>query len=154
MNETTAAQTTTAHAPTEAGQSGDQPIFSLLGAAHALEARVEAALERAGLSFPKFGVLSALVEAGEPLALSELASRLSCVRSNMTQLVDRLEADGLVQRVSCASDRRLVKAEITYAGRERHRAGAEEVAALEADFLSRVPAADRAALKRLLTALG
>ena len=30
----------------------------------------------------------------EPLPLSQLAERCSCVRSNITQLVDRLEADG------------------------------------------------------------
>jgi DNA-binding MarR family transcriptional regulator len=132
----------------------DRSIFSLLGAAHALEAKLEAALERAQLSGPKFGLLSALVEAGRPLSLSELALRLSCVRSNMTQLVDRLEADGLVRRVTCASDRRLVKAEISDAGRERQAAGALEVARLHEEFAARVGADDRAAMERLLSALG
>lgn len=145
----------TAHAPATATtqRAGDQPIFSLLGAAHALEAKVEAALERAGLSWPKYGVLSTLVEAGKPLSLSDLAAKLSCVRSNMTQLVDRLEAEGLVQRVSCASDRRLVKAEITEVGRERHQAGADEVARLQSEFVARVAPEDRAALERLLSAI-
>src|SRR4051794_38292484 len=86
------------------GLTADTTIFSLLEAAHALEARVEAALDKAELSSPKFSVLNALVSAGEPLSLSELASRLSCVRSNMTQLVDRLESEGLVRRVSDAAD--------------------------------------------------
>ena len=128
----------------------DQSIFALLGAAHALEAKLEAALDRAQLSGPKYAVLSALVDAATPLSLSELASKLSCVRSHMTQLVDRLEADGLVQRVSCPGDRRLVKAEITYAGRERHRAGVEEVAKLHQEFAARVRTDDSDALVRLL----
>lgn len=131
----------------------DQSIFVLLGAAHALEARVEDALDRAGLSGPKYALLNELVRAGEPLSLSQLATRLSCVRSNMTQLVDRLESDGFVQRVHCPDDRRSVKAEITYAGRERQRAGAEEIARLHAEFASKVREEDRAAIGRLLTAL-
>jgi DNA-binding MarR family transcriptional regulator len=131
----------------------DRSIFALLEAAHALEAKVEDALERAGLSGPKYSVLSALVTAGEPLSLSDLATRLSCVRSNMTQLVDRLEGDGLVRRVNCPEDRRLVKAEITEEGRTRQSNGVKEIAALHRDFAARIRADDRAALERLLSAL-
>ena len=136
-----------------AGKAPDTTIFSLLHAAHALEDRVEAALQNAGLSTPKFSVLSALVAAGEPLSLSELASRLSCVRSNMTQLVDRLESEELVRRVDDPKDRRIVKASITEAGRERQEAGAERIEQLHQDFAASVKAEDRAALGRLLTVL-
>lgn len=132
----------------------DKSIFALLGAAHALEAKVEAALERAGLSSPKYSVLSALVASSRPLSLSELANELSCVRSNMTQLVDRLESDGLVRRVQCPNDRRLVHAEITEEGRARQSKGADEIAQLHRDFAAKVQADDRAALERLLLALG
>ena len=132
----------------------DRSIFTLLHAAHALEAKVEEALERAGLSGPKYAVVSALVAADKPLSLSELATQLSCVRSNMTQLVDRLEADGLVRRVHCPDDRRLVRAEITSEGRSRQANGAENVAALHRDFSAKVHADDRAALERLLGVLG
>ena len=134
-----------------AGKAPDTTIFSLLHAAHALEDRVEAALQNAGLSTPKFSVLSALVAAGEPLSLSELASRLSCVRSNMTQLVDRLESEELVRRVDDPKDRRIVKASITEAGRERQEAGAERIEQLHQDFAASVKEEDRAALGRLLT---
>jgi DNA-binding MarR family transcriptional regulator len=136
-----------------APEAADQSIFALLHAAHALEAKVEDALERAGLSGPKYSVLSALVDAGNPLSLSELANELSCVRSNMTQLVDRLESDGLVRRVHCPEDRRLVKAEITEEGRTRQANGATEISRLHRDFAARVRADDRAAFERLLTAL-
>jgi DNA-binding MarR family transcriptional regulator len=132
---------------------GERSIFDLIGAAHALEARVETALERAQLSGAKFALLSALVDAGEPVSLSDLAARLSCVRSNMTQLVDRLEGDGLVRRVQCPGDRRVVKAELTELGRSRQAAGAAEVAKLHADFSASVSAEDRAAFHRLLTAM-
>ena len=135
-----------------AGQS-DTTIFSLLHAAHALEDRVEASLEKAGLSTPKFSVLSALVANGGPLSLSELANRLSCVRSNMTQLVDRLESEGLVHRVDDPADRRIVKAAITESGRVKHAAGAEQLDELHRDFAANVDEQDRIAFGRLLSAL-
>lgn len=139
---------------TKMSAAPDKSIFDLLHAAHALEAKLEEALERAGLSSPKYTVLYALVAAQKPLSLSELATEASCVRSNMTQLVDRLEGDGLVRRVHCPNDRRLVKAEITDEGRARQKKGAEEIALLHLDFASRVQHDDRAALGRLLSVLG
>jgi DNA-binding MarR family transcriptional regulator len=129
-------------------------VLAVLHAARAVENRLEAACSRAGLSMAKFSVLSQLVAAGEPLALGELAGRLSCVRSNMTQLVDRLEADGLVRRVSCPTDRRSVKAEISELGRERQVNAAAEVAKVNAEVAGLVEPEHHAALERLTQALG
>jgi DNA-binding MarR family transcriptional regulator len=143
---------TAIEAPKAKGPS-DTTIFSLLHAAHALEDKLEEALTVVGLSTPKFSVLNELSSAGQPLSLSDLAARLSCVRSNMTQLVDRLEADRLVKRVDDPSDRRGVKAAITDEGLARHAAGAAEVARLHETFAANVGEGDRAALARLLTAL-
>jgi DNA-binding MarR family transcriptional regulator len=139
--------------PPTADSSSDKTIFLLLHAAASLEGKVEATLEVVGLSMAKYSVVSELVSAGEPLSLSDLAARLSCVRSNMTQLVDRLEADGLVRRVDCPNDRRAVKASITAEGRKRQAAGAEAIARLHEEFAANVAEDDRAALGRLLTAL-
>ena|SRR5690349_13129733 len=138
----------------KADESSDTTIFSLLHAAHALEDKLEETLNRVGLSTPKYSVLNELSSAGKPLSLSDLAARLSCVRSNMTQLVDRLEGDGLVKRVDDPTDRRGVKAAITEEGQARHAAGAAEVARLHEDFATSVGEEDKAALRRMLTALG
>src|SRR6266550_4232138 len=113
-------------------------MFSLLEAAHRVEARVESALATVGLSMPKFSVLNELVDASEPLALSELANRLSCVRSNITQLVDRLEADGLVTRVDDPADRRSVRAALTSRGRERHAEGVHHMERIKAEFEAKI----------------
>src|SRR6476659_3028393 len=137
----------------KADGSSDKTIFLLLHAAHTLENRVEATLETVGLSMAKYSVVSELVSVDEPLSLSELASRLSCVRSNRTQLIDRVEADGVVRRVDCPSDRRAVKASITAEGRARQAAGAEAIARLHEEFAASVVEDDRAALERLLTVL-
>jgi len=132
----------------------DTTIFSLLHAAHALEDKLEETLNGVGLSTPKYSVLNELNSAGTPLSLSDLAARLSCVRSNMTQLVDRLEGDGLVKRVDDPADRRGVKAAITEEGQARYEVGYAEVARLHEDFAASVGDEDKAALRRLLTALG
>ena len=55
----------------------------------------------------KLMALSAIADAGGAVPLGQLADRLSCVKSNITQLIDRLEADGLVARQADAGgDRR------------------------------------------------
>ena len=149
MNET-GMSTSTAQpdAPT-----GEKMMWGLLETARALEERLESALAEVGLSSPRLTVLTELVQSTSPLPLSELAARLSCVRSNITQLVDRLEADGLVRRVHDASDRRSIRAEITEAGRERQVAGAERLARVQADFADRLRTIDGSALAQVLTAL-
>jgi len=128
-------------------------MFSLLKAGRALEERLEQALEPVGLSMPKYGLLTHLVKAGDPLSLSECAARMTCVRSNMTQLIDRLEADGLVRRVEDPADRRAVRAEVTPLGFERHAAGAREVEKVKAAFAKTLANVDHAALQRALIAL-
>ena len=123
----------------------------LLQTARSVENRLEAVLEEVGLSGPKYAALSKLVEG--PLSLGELASKLTCVRSNVTQLVDRLEIDKLAHRVNDPHDRRSIKAQITAAGRERHAQGASRVKKLQmelADFLGRV---DVARVSEVLTRL-
>lgn len=98
-------------------------LLKLLGAAQRAEGRVESALAGIGLSLAKLSVLNHLVQSDEPLPLGQLAGRLSCVKSNMTQLVDRLETEGLVVRVDDPGDRRSVRAALTDEGRRRHTAG-------------------------------
>ena len=92
-------------------------LMALLHAAHAAENEVESKLNEIGLSFPKLLLLKVLWDAGDPLPLGQLAERLSCVKSNITQLIDRLEADGLVARLPDPKDRRARLAALTVAGR-------------------------------------
>jgi DNA-binding MarR family transcriptional regulator len=127
--------------------------FLMLGAVHEMEAQHESALGQAGLSLAKFGVLAKLAEAGEPLALGCLADRCSCVRSNMTQLVDRLETDKLVERVDDPNDRRSIKAALTSEGRSRYEDGVRLLDEAERQVFARLADPERAALSRLLRIL-
>jgi DNA-binding MarR family transcriptional regulator len=83
-----------------------------------LRDRLETKLDLAGLpSLEWYDVLYTLKEAPElRLRLSELAEKVLLTRSNLTRLVDRLENAGLLQRVSCPSDRRGTFAVLTEAG--------------------------------------
>src|SRR5260370_18817076 len=94
-------------------------LQGLLAVAHEIDERLNAALEPNGLSVPKLTVLQILVQAGEPLPLGVVSERFGCVKSNITQLVDRLEANHLVRRVPDPADRRSVLAAITVQGQRR-----------------------------------
>jgi DNA-binding MarR family transcriptional regulator len=98
-------------------------LVDLLHAAGAAHAHVEAKLAVLGLSLPKLAALHHLAAAGDSMPLGQLAERLSCVKSNITQLVDRLEADGFVTRELDPNDRRSRLAVMTAAGRNAYEKG-------------------------------
>jgi len=122
----------------------------LLKAASAVESQLEAVLSQTGLSLSKFGVLYHLIQAGEALPLTRLAERLSCVKSNVTQVVDRLEVEGLVTRVDDPQDRRSVLAAVTDEGRRLYEAGNDALAEAEKQLLEGLTESDRKQLAALL----
>jgi len=131
------------------GAAAQDVMWSLLQAAGAVESRIEGALAEVGLSGAKLVALTQLVEAGEPVSLGELAAQCACVRSNITQLVDRLESEKLVKRVDDAQDRRSLRAAITPLGRERQAAGARRVEAVRRQLAAALKGLDGGALARL-----
>lgn len=132
----------------------DDPVIRLfLQTAQVIEERLEAALVEVDLSVAKYSALKQLAAADEPLSLSDMATRLVCVRSNVSQLVDRLEADGLVRRVEDPKDRRCVRAALTGLGRERQAAGAERLESVRNEIVEVLSEVDRGALERALERL-
>jgi DNA-binding MarR family transcriptional regulator len=125
-------------------------LYAVLHAAHAVEGELEARLSLIGLSGAKLAALTALSDAGEPLPLSQLADRLSCVKSNITQLVDRLEADGFVGRKADPRDRRTRLAALTAAGRKAVKDGTRVVEGAERDVFNRLSRDEAQQLTRLL----
>ena len=131
----------------------DPIFFMLLDAGRAQFARLEEALKAVGLSAAKYKVLSQLAKAKEPLALRALAEEQQCVASNVTTLIDRLEADGLVRRVDDPTDRRSKRAELTALGKEKTAAGDKVVAEVEAAFAASLGPTERLALAKVLSSL-
>jgi DNA-binding MarR family transcriptional regulator len=128
-------------------------LISILNAASALESRVDARLAVAGLSLPKLAALRVLVAADDALPLGQLAGRLACVKSNVTQLVERLEADGLAVRALDPTDRRSRLAAITDAGRSAYEEGVQILRAAERDLFDVLTPEELSELARLLRKL-
>ena len=104
------------------------------------------------LALTDYDVLVQLAAAGERrLRMSELADRLLLSRSGATRLIDRLAAGGLVERVSCESDRRGQWASLTDEGLQRLRgASPTHLRGVKTHFLDRLSPADLAELERML----
>jgi DNA-binding MarR family transcriptional regulator len=104
------------------------------------------------LALTDYDVLVQLAAAGEHrLRMSELADRLLLSRSGATRLIDRLVAEGLVERVECESDRRGQWASLTDAGYGRlRRASPTHLRGVATHFLDRLSPDDLADLERML----
>src|SRR5918992_628961 len=90
--------------------------------AHALLVkRLDAELEAAhSLPLTSYEVLLHLADAdGCKMRMCDVAESVLLSRSGLTRLIDRLERDGLVERVSCTDDARGAFARLTDAGRRK-----------------------------------
>ena len=121
-----------------------------------LEARLGAAvadrLREIGLSVPQCDVLTTLTEE-EGVSQQALARRLYVTKGNISGLLDRLEAAGLVERRSTETDRRQYEIHLTDAGREAAAGAIAIQHKLIAATFGRVPAAELAAFEHTLVAL-
>ena len=133
------------------GMNDNDVLWSIVHAGNRIQERLEDSLEETGLSLAKLKALKHLVEAREPMALGQLAEKIACVKSNVTQLVDRLENDGLVQRVPDPSDRRSVLAAVTEEGRRRYQAGSAALAEAEREMLTAIPDGARGSVNSVLS---
>jgi len=84
--------------------------FSLAQRAHRPSVAAELELSPAQVQ------LLRLLEPGRPVVMGRLAAALCCDASNVTGLVDRLEARGLIARETSASDRRVKVVGLTAEG--------------------------------------
>lgn len=73
--------------------------------------------EHHGMTVVTFEALLRLGRSDGHLSMSELADQMVLSSGGVTRLIDRLERDGLVERVQCPEDRRVQWAELTVEGR-------------------------------------
>jgi DNA-binding MarR family transcriptional regulator len=105
-----------------------------------------------GLETWEFDVLSALRRAGPPYELSpgRLIRETMVTSGTMTNRVDRLAAQGLVERLPDPEDRRGVLVRLTASGRSRVDAALEGLLSQERLLLAGLSARDRTTLAGLL----
>ena len=117
----------------EKAAPGMAAVTSVMRAEQILLARVDEVLRPFGLTFARYEALTLLwFSQHGSLPLSKVGQRLQVHPTSVTNTIDRLEAQGLAQRVPHPTDRRTTLAEITPKGRAL---AAEATAALnEAAF--------------------
>ncbi len=109
---------------------------------------------RFGITEPRFMVLRLLFLSPEKRAsMSEIAADINKGMANVTQLVDGLVQDGLVERVVAPHDRRVIHARLTPRGEELFSSVFPENAARIEEAWAPLSEGEKLALIRLLTRL-
>ena len=93
--------------------SEQEAALNLLRTSDQVQIRLARLFREHGLTASQYNVLRILRGAGQPLPILEIASRTIAVVPGITGLIDRLEQAGLVRRVRCPEDRRVIYVELT-----------------------------------------
>lgn len=102
------------------GSLEEEALLNLMRTAAILEGVETDALKPYELSMPQYNILRILRGAGpKGLSCQEIADRMISRDPDVTRLVDRLDARGLIQRARSSEDRRVVITKISEAGLKR-----------------------------------
>ena len=94
----------------------EEATLSIVRTADVLHQRAAEFLRPFDISPSQYNVLRILRGAKEPLGCGQIAGRMVSRDPDITRLLDRMEARGLLSRARDAHDRRVVKAQITNKG--------------------------------------
>lgn len=95
----------------------EEVVLSMLRTADRLASPVTDVLRESGLSLSQYNILRILRGAGEEgRTCGEISERMVRRDPDLTRLLDRLEARGLVRRARSAADRRVVQTTLTDEG--------------------------------------
>jgi MarR family 2-MHQ and catechol resistance regulon transcriptional repressor len=125
-------------------------IANIWRAAQEVRSRLERTVLRPqGISWGGFSLLFNLWIWG-PMETRALAASMSCARPSVSSLCDTLERAGLVRRSGDETDRRLVRVQLTAAGRQKIEDLYPRFNAGESQLVSGMSLADREQLAGLL----
>ena len=126
----------------------------LLRTVRPIEVELRRRLQREfGVTLPKFDVMAALARRPAGMTMTEVSRFLMVSNSNVTGLIDRLVADGLVMRIVNEEDRRATFVRLTPKGVRRFAAIAEAHARWLEEMLAGFGSARSEALIGLLDEL-
>jgi DNA-binding MarR family transcriptional regulator len=95
-------------------------VTNIMRVQQILQANVDESLKPHGLTFARYEALVLLSFSRRgSLPMRLMGERLQLHPTSITNIVDRLEADGLARRLPHPSDRRTTLVELTEAGRDR-----------------------------------
>jgi DNA-binding MarR family transcriptional regulator len=95
----------------------------------------------------------ATVAAGEPLAVGELAKRMGVSTPTVSHIVDALDKQGLIARLTDPHDRRICRLTTSEAGEELLEELSRRTTGILAERIHRLPPAQQSALEAALPAL-
>ena len=125
----------------------------LMRAAESVTARTHRHLSSTGLTISQFAVLEALYQLG-PLSQREIGQKILRSSGNITMVIDNLEKRGLVRRERNEADRRFYIVHLTDKGYKLIDKIFPPHAAVIAEDLGALTAAEQDALGRLCKKLG
>lgn len=126
-------------------------VFALRAATAHVERSLSRALEPFGITAAQFELLVVIDRlAASGAGCSELGRHLAAPGPDVTRMLDRLDAAGLVSRCRDEQDRRVVHASLTEKGRSLLAEATPSVADAEASVFAALPDADRHKLLELL----
>ena len=92
----------------------------LLTCTQLVEKQVRSLLrERFDTTLPRFDLMAQLERSPEGLKMNELSRRMMVTGGNVTGITDQLVAEGLVERIDVAGDRRAYRVRLTSKGRRQ-----------------------------------
>ena len=142
---------------TKAEPAGKQKLrlwLRLLRASRAIEAELRARLrEEFATTLPKFDVMAALARRGAGMTMTELSRFLMVSNGNVTGIIDRLAAEGMVVRLAHQGDRRATFVRLTPKGTQQFAAMAKAHEAWIGELLGGVGRDDADTLVGLLGTL-
>lgn len=129
----------------------DDPLIAMISyVGNQVQDELDHNLRSANLSVAQLSTLHLIDINTESVALNELAQARGCVKSNMTQLIDRMVANELVERKRSEEDRRKVLVDMTAKGKRTYEKGMECLKTTENNILSHFSEQQKQQLARLL----
>jgi len=128
----------------------EEAALSLVRTSDRLQLQCARLFRQHGLTPSQYNILRILRGEGKPLPILEIASRTVTVVPGITGLIDRLEQAGMVNRLRCEKDRRVIYVALTDQGMATLAAMDQPVVDLHHKLLGHL---SRAELKELIELL-
>lgn len=139
-------------APRDGSFARSYLAYLLARASFIVSGEFHAQLKTWNLSVPEWRVLACLMD-GEALPVGELAAMALMKQPRLTKVLDRMEADGLVERGGTADDRRRTLIHLTDKGRNLAKPVLRAAKTHETELLNRFTEEERAIIKHALDLL-
>ncbi|MEL7251718.1 MAG: MarR family transcriptional regulator [Bacteroidota bacterium] len=131
-----------------------QAIWQIITSGHWITDQVTLALKPLGTTEPQYNVLRILQAAkGEPVAAQEILEGMVQRSSNITRIVDKLVAKGLLERKECPTNRRKMDISLAPLGQAKLQEMDASVHAFHQAYYEKMDNEELETLKKLIQKL-